>query len=86
MSALVLAITICALAGAAVVEPGQLVTPDNASLVATLVSPGNFILVRQGMRMKIGATGRIDFPPPYQDATEKYSGQVTLNQKGELEH
>jgi hypothetical protein len=86
MSALVLAITICAPAGAAVVEPGQLITPGNASLVATLVSPGNFILVRQGMRMRIGSTGRIDFPPPYQDATEKYSGQVTLNHKGELEH
>jgi len=86
MSALVLAITICAPVGAAVVEPGQLITPGNASLVAALVSPGNFILVRQGMQMKIGATGRIDFPPPYQDATEKYSGQVTLNQKGELEH
>jgi Protein of unknown function (DUF1329) len=86
MSALVLAIIKCAPAGAAVVEPGQLITPDNASLVATLVSPGNFILVRQGMRMKIGATGRIEFPAPYQDATEKYSAQVTLNQKGELEH
>ena len=84
--ALMFAIAICAPASAAVVAPGQLITPDNASLVATLVSPGNFILIWQWMRMKIGATQRIELPPPYQAATEKYSPQVTLNQKGQLEH
>ena len=39
------------LACAASVKPGDLIAPDNSSVVADLVSPGNFYLVRQGMRM-----------------------------------
>jgi hypothetical protein len=86
------AVLLCLLVGlpsrgaAEPLKPGDLITPEHASLISDLVSPGNFILVKQGMRMKIGATQRIDLPPPYQAATEKYSAQVTLNQKGELEH
>ena len=34
------------------VKPGDLITPDNASSVTDLVSPGNLYLVKQGMRMK----------------------------------
>ena len=33
------------------VKPGDVITPDNASAVADLVSPGNLVLVKQGMRM-----------------------------------
>ncbi|MGO9450473.1 MAG: DUF1329 domain-containing protein [Candidatus Binataceae bacterium] len=71
-------------AAAAAVKPGDLITPDNASLVADLVSPGNLILVKQGMRMKIVPTERLEWPPPYISATEKYSAQVRLNDHGEL--
>src|SRR5258708_8748049 len=31
------------------------------------------------MSMKIGPSGLIDWPPPYKEATEKYSGQVRLS-------
>jgi hypothetical protein len=31
------------------------------------------------MSMKIAPTQRVDWPPPYKDATEKYSGQVRLS-------
>ncbi|MGH7778807.1 MAG: hypothetical protein ACREQR_03150 [Candidatus Binataceae bacterium] len=31
------------------VKPGDLITPDSASAVTDLVSPGNFVLVKQGM-------------------------------------
>ena len=51
-----------------------------------LVSPGNFYLVRQGMRMKIVPTERLEWPPPYKAATEKYSAQVGLNDQGELQN
>ena len=47
------------------VNPGDVITPDNASKVESLVSPGNFILVKQGMTMKIISTGHLDWPPPY---------------------
>jgi hypothetical protein len=71
------------IAYAASVKPGDLITPDNASLVADLVSPGNFALVKQGMRMKIVPSERLEWPPPYKAATEKYAAQVGLNDQGE---
>jgi len=74
------------LAEASGIKPGDVITPDNAALVKDLVSPGNFVLVKQGMRMTIVPTAILEWPPPYKSATEKYSAQVTLNPKGELEH
>jgi hypothetical protein len=38
------------------------------------------------MRMKIVPTERLEWPPPYKAATEKYSTQVRLSDKGELEN
>ncbi|MGB9382047.1 hypothetical protein, partial [Candidatus Binatus sp.] len=35
------------------VNPGDTITKDQADKVADLVSPGNLILVKQGMTMKI---------------------------------
>jgi hypothetical protein len=68
------------------VKPGELITPDNASAVADLVSPGNYELVKQGMRMNIVPTERLEWPPPYKTATEKYASQVRLNDKAELQN
>jgi hypothetical protein len=68
------------------VKPGDVVTPDNAAVVADLVSPGNYELVKQGMRMNIVPTTRLDWPPPYKTATEKYAPQVRLNEKDELQN
>src|ERR1700728_4353692 len=60
------------------VKPGDIITAKNAEQVRALVSPGTFIAVSRGMQMNIVAPGRIDWPPPFQEATEKYSGQVRL--------
>src|SRR5271155_3605695 len=68
------------------VKPGDVITPDNASKVEGLVSPGNLILVKQGMKMKIVPTGHLDWPPPYKAATEQYSPQVSLTPNGELKN
>src|SRR5216684_307827 len=68
------------------VKPRDLITADNASKVQGLVSPGNFILVKQGMAMKIIPTGHLYSPPPYKAATEKYSPQVSLSSDGELKN
>jgi len=62
------------------VKPGDVITPDNAAQVKDLVSPGVFYKVTHGMEMKITPTERVDWPPPYKDATEKYSAQVRLSQ------
>src|SRR5216684_1322203 len=71
---------------AANVKPGDLITPDNANAVVDLVSPGNFFLVKQGMHLKIVPSQRLEWPPPYKTATEKYAPQVRLNDKGELDN
>jgi hypothetical protein len=62
------------------VKPGDFITPDNASKVENLVGPGVYYKVQHGMTMKIVPTERVDWPPPYKDATEKYSSQVRLSQ------
>src|SRR3984885_4902077 len=62
------------------VKPGDMIGADNAARVKDLVSPGVYYKVTHGMQMKITPTERVDWPPPYKDATEKYSAQVRLSQ------
>ncbi|MHB8383947.1 MAG: DUF1329 domain-containing protein, partial [Candidatus Binataceae bacterium] len=64
---------------AAQVKPGDVITAATAAKVKNLVSPGVYVRVQKGMRMDIVPTGRVDWPPPYKDATEKYSSQVVLS-------
>jgi len=68
----------------AAVKPGDLITPNNASQVQDLVSPGNYILVQHGLEMNIVSTSKLDWPPPFKTATEKYSPQVSLAPDGTL--
>jgi len=62
------------------VKPGDFITPENSYKVKDLVSPGVLYKVEHGMTMKVVPTERVDWPPPYKDATEKYSSQVRLTQ------
>ncbi|HSR57010.1 MAG TPA: DUF1329 domain-containing protein, partial [Candidatus Binataceae bacterium] len=66
--------------GYAQVKPGDMITPDNATKVKDLVGPGVYYKVQHGMQLKIVPSQRIDWPPPYKDATEKYSSQVRLSE------
>src|SRR5258708_28224222 len=66
------------------VNAGDTITKDQADKVSDLVSAGNLILVKQGMSMKIVPTERLEWPPPYKSATEKYSPQVSLAPDGTL--
>jgi len=68
------------------VKPGDTISRDNAAKVSTLLSPGNMFLVKQGMQLNIVPTSRIDWPPPYKEATEKYSAQVILAADGMLKN
>ena len=82
---ILLATLLCALAPAqAVVKPGDVITKDNAGQVVDLISPGNYILVREGMQLKIVPTDKLEWPPPFRNATEKYSPQVQLLPDGSL--
>src|SRR6202047_545383 len=61
------------------VKPGEIITPENANKVRDLVSPGVFYKVEHGMTVKVIPSSRIDWPPPYKEATEKSSEQVRLS-------
>ena len=63
----------------AAAKPGDRITAANAGQVKDLVSPGTYIIVGKGMEIDVVAPERIDWPPPYQEATEKYSPQVRLS-------
>ena len=71
-------------ARAAAVKPGDVITKDNAAQVQDLLSPGNLILVQHGMQIHVIATDKLDWPPPYKTASEKYASQVSLDANGEL--
>src|SRR5487761_1413030 len=64
------------------VKPGDTITYANSYKVKSLVSPGVYYKVVSGMTMKVVPTERIDWPPPYRDATEKYADQVRLSPDG----
>ena len=89
ISSLGLAIAFCAAVTSfarAQVNPGDTIAKDEARKVADLVSPGNLMLVEQGMQLKIVPSERLEWPPPYKAATEKYSAQVRLSEQGELQN
>lgn len=68
------------------VRPGDIISRDNAAKVSALLSPGNMFLVKQGMQLNIVPASRIEWPPPFREATEKYSAQVTLARDGTLQN
>ena len=73
-----LAVSMAIATASAQVKPGDVITPENATKVKSLVSPGVYYMVQHGMQMNIVPTQRVDWPPPYMDATEKYASQVML--------
>ncbi|HUA35346.1 MAG TPA: DUF1329 domain-containing protein [Candidatus Binataceae bacterium] len=79
-------ILVIAATASAQVRPGDVITRANATKVANLVSPGNYMLVQQGMVMKIVPTTHLDWPPPYRAATEQYSPQVQLTVGGNIQN
>ena len=64
--------------------PGQIITRSNYPAVQPYLSQGNYELVRKGMPMRIVPSTRLDWPPPYLAATEKYSSQCSLGPDGSL--
>jgi hypothetical protein len=75
-----------AITAQAQVKPGDVITRENASKVKALVSPGSYLLVQDGMSMNIVPSGRLEWPVPYIEATEKYHAQVSLARDGSLQN
>jgi Protein of unknown function (DUF1329) len=64
---------------AAQLRPGDIINAPDAHRVEHLVSPGVYLRVTHGMSMQIVPSERIEWPPPYREATEKYAAQVRLS-------
>jgi hypothetical protein len=76
----ILLVCVGASSAMAQVKPGDVITPQNVAKIKDIAAPGVYYMASHGMRMNIIPTSRIDWPPPYKDATEKYSAQVRLSQ------
>jgi hypothetical protein len=68
------------------IRPGEIITKDNADAAASLVSPGVLWAVRNGMDMNIVPYEPIAIPSAYQKATEKYAGQVQLDDQNAVQN
>jgi len=68
--------------GVVVPPPGSVVNVGNLDQYRHLLSPGVQWLVERGGTLPVRAYERIQDPPPYQEATEKFSGQVQLSPDG----
>src|SRR6516225_3209408 len=83
-------LVLVSLAGAsrlnAQVKPGDVITKDNASKVQNLLSPGNLVMVQQGMQLNIVASDKLDCFFNDTATTEKYSSQVRLLPDGTLQN
>jgi Protein of unknown function (DUF1329) len=87
VGALVLAAaTLPVTAAIAQVKPGDVITKANAAKVQNLVSPGNYVLVQRGMQIDVVPSAKLEWPPPYKVATEKYHEQVSLAPDGSLKN
>ena len=66
--------------GRAEVNPGDMITRANADKVKGIIPDGVQWCVNRGMSMTIVPYKKIELPPLYQAATEKYASQVKLKE------
>lgn len=76
------ALALAAPALAADVKPGDRFDASNVDQISDLISPGVEWCVKHGMPITITETKKVEWPPEYKEATEKYSGQVKLSADG----
>jgi hypothetical protein len=77
-----LALVIALDAAQAQPAPGTVINKANADQVKDFVSPGIMWCLERGMAMKIAPYKKIEWNPPFKEATEKNSGQVKLAADG----
>ena len=66
------------------IRPGEVITTTNAPVAQAYLTPGSYVLVTRGIPVRIVSSSRLDWPPPYRVATERYSSQVSLSADGSL--
>ncbi|MCE2484384.1 MAG: DUF1329 domain-containing protein, partial [Desulfurellaceae bacterium] len=61
---------------------GEVFTKDNMAEAGELIIPGIAWYVNEGMELRVIKTIKIPLPKLFQEATEKYSGQVEISPDG----
>jgi Protein of unknown function (DUF1329) len=64
------------------IKPGDVVSAANVDQAKDLISPGLEWVVRHGVKLPVIAPRKIEWPKAYQEATEKFAGQVRLSSDG----
>jgi hypothetical protein len=64
------------------VKPGDHITAQNLDKAKDLVSPGLSWCVQRGWQITVTPPKHVPWPRAYEEATEKYSGQVKLSPDG----
>jgi hypothetical protein len=65
-----------------VVPAGTVVDKTNLDKYSQYLSPAMAWIVERGVKLPVREYKRVDFPPPFRAATEKYAAQVTLSADG----
>ena len=61
-------------------EPGLLIDTTNIHDYSDLLSPAMLWTVDRGVKIRVGEYRLVTMPPPFMEATEKYSSQVELSE------
>ncbi len=67
-------------------KPGEVIGKSNVHKYVEVMSPGVKAAVENGSELNIVPYQKIPIPKAYIDATEKYSGQATLDDKNDLKN
>ena len=66
--------------------PGTVIEANNVQGFTQLLNPGMLFAVNHGLKIKVSAPERVDWPQKYQQATEQHAAQVSLDQTDSLEN
>jgi len=81
-----------ALAGSATVgraeppAPGKLIDRSNLDIYSPYMPAALKFAIAHGLKARVAATSRIDWPVGFQQATEKYSGQASLDEHDTIQN
>src|ERR1700752_199067 len=64
------------------IQPGDILTQENAVQAEALLTPATRWMVERGMRLSIIDSKKISWPRAYREATDKYASQVKLAADG----
>jgi hypothetical protein len=78
--------TAASLGEAPPLRSGAVIDRSNANKFAQSLDPAMLYAITRGLTIKVAPTQRIEWPPRYQQATEKYSGQVSLDENDSLKN